>query len=68
MRFEEFWIRQQYTDSQTDKMFAKEIWELVTNVTIEECAMIAENDSILDYDPVATAQNIAKTIRSKFIE
>lgn len=67
MNFNEFWIRQQYTDLETDKMFAKEVWDLATNIAIEECAMIAESDAVIDYDPVDTACNIASIIRSRLI-
>lgn len=68
MNFEEFWKRQQYTDDANDKEFAREAWELATDIEREACAVIANDYAtcgVLDGTAQATAEAIEKTIKNK---
>ena len=44
MTFDEFWMRQQYTESKDDKWFAEKVWQAATLAEREECAKVCERE------------------------
>ena len=63
MTFDEFWMRQQYTESKDDKWFAEKVWQAATLAEREECAKVCDEfDSENPHIGQATA--VAAAIRA----